>query len=46
MQEVFQAEAGIFPGNNLILTFDDEYGRLNLQLASVIIRERYMIDIV
>ena len=28
------ASAGIFLGNNLILTFDDEYGRLNLQLAA------------
>ncbi len=35
------ARFGIFQGKNLILTFDDERGRLNLKLAREIIKDAY-----
>ena len=38
------ASKGIILGKNLILTFDDEYGRINLKLAAEIIEDRYKIN--
>ena len=35
------ASAGIRLGDNLILTFDDENGGINLQLVDALIRDRY-----
>ena len=35
------ASAGIMLGNNLIITCDDEYGALNMELAEKQIRDRY-----
>jgi len=38
------SSAGIVLGKNLILTFDDEYGRINLKLAATIIEDRYQLN--
>lgn len=43
-QELLYAKCGIIPGRNLIYTYDDENGDLDLQLAREIIRSAYKIN--
>lgn len=43
-KEAVYARFGIIPGRNLIRTYDDEEGRLNLRLAREIIRDAFRLN--